>query len=97
MKRAAWILTVLGILWMSAGAAQADWYHHGPHHGPYHHGYCGPVVARPPVMVYRPMVVPVAPPPPVVYQPVYPYGYYRPAPVGGIYYRGRGLSIGIGW
>jgi hypothetical protein len=98
MKRIAWILTVLGILWMSAGAAQADWYH-GPHYGPHHHGYCGPVVVRPPVVIARPVVVPVGPPPPpVVYQPVYPYScYYQPAPAGGIYYRGRGLSIGIGW
>lgn len=99
MKRAAWIFVVLGIVCLGATAAQADWHHgyYAPyHHGPYHHGYCGPVVVRPPVVVARPMFVPVAPPP-VVYGPAYPYGYYQPVPTGGVYIRGRGLSLGIGW
>ena len=97
MKRVAWILTVLGILCFATGQAQAhDWYHNG-HHGPYHGGYYGPVVVRPQVVVVPRVVVPVGPPPEVVYPPVYRYRCYEPVPSGGFYYRSRGLSIGVGW
>jgi len=97
MKRVAWILTVLGILCFATGQAQArDWYHsgyYGPHRGPYY----GPVVVRPQVVVVPRMMAPPPPPPPMMYPPAYPYPYYQAVPSGGIYYRGRGLSIGIGW
>jgi hypothetical protein len=78
----------------------------GPHH--HHHHYCPPpvVYARPtvyvetvppPAVVYaRPPVV-VAPPPQVVVPaPVYTE-YYRPLPSTSFYYRGRGISIGVGF
>ena len=100
MKRVAWILTVLGILCFATGQAQAhDWYHDGHHgcHEAYYHGYHGPVVVRPQVWVGPRVIVPVVPPPEVVYPPAYPYPYYQAVPSGGIYYRGPRLSIGVGW
>jgi hypothetical protein len=100
MKRAAWILIVLGILCFATSQAQAhDWYHGGYHgyRGPAYGGFYGPVVVGPRVVVVPQVVVPVAPPPVVVYPPAYRYRYYAPVPSGGIYYRGRGLSIGVGW
>jgi len=100
MKRVAWILTVLGILCFATGQAQAhDWYHGGHHgyHGAYYGGYHGPVVVRPQVWVGPRVIVPVVPPPEVLYPPVYRYRYYEPVPSGGFYYRGRGLSIGVDW
>jgi hypothetical protein len=102
MKRVAWILTVLGILCLAAGQAQAHdgrYYggHHGGYHGVYHGGFYGPVVVRPQVWVGPRVLVPVAPPPVVAYPPAYRYRCYEPIPSGGFYYRGRGLSIGVGW
>lgn len=102
MKRVALILTVLGILCLASSQAYAHGGHRGGHHDGYavHHGghYCGPVV-RPQVWVGPRVIVPVAPPPAVMYRPAYPYAYpyYAPAPSGGFYYRGRGLSLGVGW
>ena len=99
MKRVAYVLTVLGILCVAAGQAQAhDFYHHG-HHGGY---YSETVVVRPPIFVAPRFVVPVLPPPSVVYPPavyaaVHPYRCYAPAPRVGFYYQGRGLSFGVGW
>jgi len=59
MRRVACILTVLGILCVAAGQAQAhDFHHHGGHHG----GYYAPVVVRPLVWVAPRVVVPVLPP-----------------------------------
>jgi hypothetical protein len=97
MKRVAWILTVLGILCLAGSQAQADNRHHGGHPAYYGH-HCGPVV-RPQVWIGPRVIVPVAPPPAVVYPPAYPYAYpyYAPVPSGGIYFRGRGLSLGVGW
>jgi hypothetical protein len=54
-------------------------------------------VVRPQVWVGPRVIVPVAPPPAVIYRPVYPYPYYQAVPSGGFYYRGRGLSLGVGW
>jgi hypothetical protein len=99
MKRVAWILTVVGILFASTGAAQAhDWYH--GHGGPHHGGVA--VVVRSPVVVAPRVVMPVPPPPMMygpAYRPVYPYPYrcHEPVPSGGVYFRGRGVSFGIGW
>jgi len=90
---------VLGILCVAAGQAQAhDFHHHGGHHG----GYYAPVVVRPLVWVAPRVVVPVLPPPvvvyrPAIYPPVYRYRYYEPVPRAGFYYQSRGLSLGVGW
>jgi hypothetical protein len=105
MKRVAWILTVLGIFCVASGQAQAEPWHHGGHYGghpgyycaPHHGGFCGPVVVQRPIWVAPRVVVPVAPPPAVMYPPVYRYRYYQPVPAGGFYYSSPGLSIGIGW
>jgi hypothetical protein len=101
MKRATWILMVLGILCLGASAAQAhggyyDW-HRGPYCGPHHGVVYGPAVVRRPVWVAPRVVVPVAPPPRVVYPPVYRYRCYGPVPNGGVYLNTPGLSIGVGW
>jgi len=91
MRRVALILATLGILCLAAGQAQAHPYHHG--YGGYYHGYYyAPVVVRPPVWVAPPVVVPAP-----IYPPVYQSPCYYPAPAAGIYYRGPGLSIGIGF
>jgi hypothetical protein len=92
MKRIALILAVLGVLCVGVGQARADAWHHGYHHGGYY-GYQRPVVVvRPPVWVAPPVVVPVP-----VYPPVYRPYCYQPAPAAGFYYRGSGVSIGIGF
>ena len=82
MKRAALVLTGLAILFVTANAAFARGYHHGPNHGHYY-GYRGAVVAPPPVLAGRVLTGPtmlVQPPPRVYYRPA---PYYRPyyAPV----------------
>jgi hypothetical protein len=105
MKRVAWILTVLGIFCLATGQAQAQpgpyGGHYGGHHGyycgPHHGGFRGPVVVQRSIWVAPRVLIPVAPPPVVVYPPVYRYRYYQPAPAGGFYYSSPGLSIGIGW
>lgn len=102
MKRVACILTVLAIVCLAAGQVQAygghyGGYHggygghHGGHYGAYYGGYHGPVVVAPRV------VVPAYPPARVIYPPPYRYRCYEPAPVGGFFYRGPGVSIGVGW
>jgi hypothetical protein len=93
MRRLALTLVTLGVLLATAGAVQAHEYHHG--YGPY---YYGPHHPRVPVVVRSPVVVapPVVSPYPV-YPPTYTYEYYTPAPAYGLYYHGRGLSIGIGF
>ena len=92
MKRVALILAVVGILCVSAGQAQAKKYHHGHGgyhhgHGGYHRGYHSRVIVHPPVVV-RPRVV---------YPPVYQYRYYAPHQSFGFQYRGRGVSVGVGF
>jgi hypothetical protein len=37
------------------------------------------------------------PPARATHSPPYRYRYDGPAPVGGFFYRGPGLSIGVGW
>ena len=103
MRRVAFALTVLGILCVAAGQAQAhDFHHHG-----YHGGHYAPVVVRSQVFVAPRVVYPaVVPTPtaicpqPLFYRPVYSYPYYpyyAPVPRAGFYYQSRGLSLGIGW
>jgi hypothetical protein len=95
MKRVAWILTVVGILGFAAGAAQA----HGPYYEVHRGGYHGPVVVQPRVWAPPARVIVAPPPPPAAYyyQPPCRYRYYEPAPSVGLFYRGRNLSIGVGW
>ena len=83
MRRVAFVLTVLGILCVAAGQAQAhDYYHHGGHHGGYYGGIRDTVVVRPPVFVTPQFVVPVLAPRAgglsvrLVYPPVYGYRYF---------------------
>jgi hypothetical protein len=99
MRRIALVLTVLGILCVAVGQAQA----HGPYYyGGHHRAYYAPVVVSAPVWA-TPRVVVAAPV--VVYRrPVcypsaysYPSPYYAPVPRAGFYYQSRGLSLGIGW
>ena len=101
MKRVAWILTVLGILCLATGQAQAhDWHHGGHHgyHGAYYGGYYGPVVVRPQVCGRSPSDR-------SGWLPRQRWSirrctairYYEPVPSAGFYYRSRGLSIGVGW
>jgi hypothetical protein len=90
MKRFALMLATLAILCVGAAQAQAHGYHHG--HGGYHGGFYGPAVVYP--RVWAPPVVVV---PPRVYPPVYDYRYYAPRPSTGFYYRGPGVSIGVGF
>lgn len=88
MRRFALMVAALAILGVSAGQAQA----HG-HHGHYgHHGYYTPAVVYP--RVWAPPVVVM---PPRVYPPVYDYRYYTPRPASGFYYRGPGVSVGVGF
>ena len=94
MKRVACVLTVLGILCVAAGQAQA--------HDFYHHTHHGTVILSLPHWVAPQVVVAVPPPPAVVYPqvfypPVYRYRYYEPVPRAGFYYQGRGWSLGVGW
>jgi hypothetical protein len=91
MKRLALILTVAGILCVSASQAWAHGYHHG--HGNYYYGRPGVVVVRPPVWVDSPVIVR----PRVVYPPVYRYRYFEPAPAFGFRYEGPGVSVGVGF
>ena len=89
MRRIALMLAILGILCVAAGQVQAHEYHYVYGH---HHGWCVPVVVRPHVWVGPRAVIPVP-----VARPVYPYGCYYPGPACGVYYQGRGLSIGVGF
>ncbi len=102
MKRIALALTVMAVLVFSAGAAQAGHHGHHGHHRGHHHGpppksrfyvppHFGPRVIYPPPVVrsyYGPAWV--APPYAYPYRPYY-------APRSGVYYRGSGISIGIGF
>ena len=90
MRRVALILVTLGILCLAAGQAQAHPSHHSC--GGYYHGYYGPVVVARPVWIAPPVVVSVP-----AYPPVYRPQCYYPAPAASFYYRGPGLSIGVGF
>ncbi len=97
MKRVVLILAVFGILCLASSLAQANGPHgsHGYHgHPGYHHGYYAA-----PRTVYRPVYVgvPRYAPAPVYYGPACYPGYYTPYPSVGVYYRSRGLSLGIGF
>lgn len=99
MKRVALTLTTLAILFGTANAAFAHGYH-GPRHG-YYNSFRGPAVMRGHVLTGPTMLV--QPPPRVYYRPYYRpapcyrHRYYAPAPRYNFYYRGRGLSFGIGF
>jgi len=91
MQRIVFALVAFGILGLTANQALAhDWYGPNYHHPGYAH-HCGQVYVRPTVVV-----VPARPLPTVVYAPR-TYGYCAPAPRTGFYYRGSGISIGIGF
>jgi hypothetical protein len=104
MRRVAFALTVLGILCVAAGQAQA---HYPYYHSVHHHAYYSSAVIRPNVFIApRVVVQAVVPAPtaicpqPLFYRPVYTcpaYPYYAPVPSAGFYYQSRGLSLGIGW
>ncbi len=95
MRRIALALAVVGALVLCAGPAQASHprsYRGGPHRS-YRYApprYYGPRPYRPPVVRAYPVY------PWVVPAPVYPRPYYYP-PASGFYYRGSGISIGIGF
>jgi hypothetical protein len=98
MRRVLLMLATLAFVGVAVNQVQAHEYeyHHG--HG-YYAGYRAPIVVAPRVW---PRVVEVAPEPfypPVVYPPaVYPRPWrYCPGPSYGVYYRGPGLSIGVGF
>ena len=94
MKRIALMLTTVAILFVAANAAYAHGHHPGHRYGHFY-GYRGPAVIQPRVLMRPQLYVP--PPPPVWYSPVPRYRYYAPAPRYNFYYRGRGLSLGIGF
>ncbi len=96
MRRIVLALAVVGVLAFGATEAQA----HRPRHyrggPPRSHRY-----ARPPRYAPRPVYPPPVvrhyyAPPVFVPAPVYPRPYYYP-PRSGFYYRGSGISIGIGF
>ena len=90
MKRITLILATFALLCLAGGQAQAHG-HHG-HHG--HHGYHG----RGRVVVHAPVWAgPRRFAPPPVYRSVYRPRYYYAAPSYGFYYRGRGVSVGVGF
>lgn len=96
MKRIALALTVVGVLALFAAEAQAHpprHYRGGPPRSRYHAPprYYGPRVVYPPPVVRAPYG-----PAWVVPAPVYPHPYYY-GPRSGFYYRGSGISIGIGF
>lgn len=101
MKRIALMLTTLAIMFVTANAAFARGYHHGPRHGHYN-SFRGPAVMRGHVLRGPTLLVP---PPPRVYRPYYRpryYApvprYYAPAPRYNFRYQGpRGLSFGFGF
>ncbi len=93
MRRFTLILAVLGMLCLTGATAQAGGYHHhyGHYRGPWG-GYHGPVAVRSPAWVAPRVVVP----PPVVVAVPRPRCYYA-EPGYGFYYRGRGVSVSVGF
>ena len=94
MRRVLLALATIAVLSLAGSRVEAGGYHHG--HGGYgHHGsYYGARVYAPSPWVARPVIVPApvygyAPPCNQHYYPYYPAQSY------GLYYQGRGLSIGV--
>jgi hypothetical protein len=111
MRRVACILTVLGILCVAAGQAQANGGRHGGYYGGYYGGYHGgghyggycrdTVVVRPPFFATPRFVVPLPPPqtvyPAVVYPPYSPvYPYRYYAPVPRAGFYYQGRGLSLG-
>ena len=102
MKNVALVVVALGLLLAMATPSLAHGYwapaHH--YHGYYYGGYSPVVVVPAPVPAPAP-VYGYAPYPPVVapgFSPVVPAPYYyRGVPGVSLGYRGRGLSIGVGF
>ena len=102
MKRVVLALAAVAVLCIAANQAQAagvavtvgGW--DPPAHVVHHHGWRRPVVVHPPVFYPPRVIVPAYPP--VVYPPVYsvPRVYYG-GPNGSFYYRGPGVSLGVGF
>ncbi|MEN6452508.1 MAG: hypothetical protein ABFC96_18620 [Thermoguttaceae bacterium] len=102
MRRLVLMLGAVTVICVAARAVQA-----------HDHWGCGPYrpvyrpVVRTPIVVTPRVVVPARmAPPPVAYPPpvygYYPYVaprpcYYAPAPACGVYFRTRGLSLGVGF
>jgi hypothetical protein len=106
MRRVAYVLTVLGMLCLAAGQAQAhnpnfhSGHHNAYYQGGHHNAYYGSPVIRPRVYVAPRIVVPapaVVYPQPLYYRPCYGYPYWSPMAAPGFYYQSRGLSFGVGW
>jgi len=94
MRRVLLTLATMGILAVAASPALAD---HGYYHG-YHHGGCyAPAYVHPRVWVAPPVVMPYVGYRAVVPAPVYRYRPYYPNVQSGFYYRGPGVSIGVGF
>ena len=99
MRRIALAMTMFAVLAFGATQAQAQHprHHHGRSHSSYryapprHYHHHGPRYGYP-----APMVRPYYGPRWVAPVPVYPYPYYY-GPSSGFYYRGSGVSIGIGF
>jgi len=95
MKRMLLSLVAIGILAVTANQAFAhDWYGGGHHNPGYYRSYYGMPLPPPPPCFD---MLPPPPPPFVIGRPAYGYRYYAPVPRSGIYYRNRGISIGIGF
>jgi hypothetical protein len=93
MRRIILILAAVGMFGVTANQAIAHDGHGygGCHSAPYYHDYYRPAYIAPRL----PYVM--ATPPVVVARPPYGYRYYAPVPQPGFYYRGSGISIGIGF
>ncbi len=104
MRQIAMMLAAVGILCLAATAAEAHgYYHHGYGYGYRYapvYGYPVPLPAQPRVLMgtvlTRPTML-VQPPPRTWYRPAPCYRYYAPVPRYNLYYRSRGLSLGIGF
>jgi hypothetical protein len=94
MRRVLLTLATMGILAVAASPALAD---HGYHHGYRHGGFYAPAYVQPRVWVAPPVVAPYVGYPVVVPPPVYRYRPYYPGVQSGFYYRGPGVSIGVGF
>ena len=98
MRRVLLTLATLGILAVAASPAWADHgNYHGYHHGYHHGGFYAPAYVHPRVWVAPPVVMPYGGYPVVVPAPVYRYRPYYPEVQSGFYYRGPGVSIGVGF
>jgi len=103
MRRVLLTLVAMGILAVAASPALAG---HGYYRDYRHGGFYAPAYVHPRVLVAPPVVVPYvgyqAVAPYVGYEtvvpaPVYRYRPYYPGVQSGFYYRGPGVSIGVGF